>query len=85
MWADPRTPLGGNRQYDTAFRADFGPSIIGNMMPCGPRSRAFFAHAAEDSGRRRIAAVLVAARAWRQGSAAEIPPWPCSMSTTAKS
>lgn len=54
-------------------------------MPCGPRSRAFFAQVAEVSGTRRIAAVLVAFRARRQVRASEIPPGPCSMSTTAKS
>lgn len=58
---------------------------MGNMMPCGPRSRAFLAHAAVVSGTRRMAAVPAAARAWRQGRASEMPPWPCSMSTTTKS
>lgn len=85
MCADPRIPAGGNRQYETAFLASLGESIIGNMIPCGPRSRAFLAQAAEDSGKRRIAGVLAAARARRQSSASEIPPGPCSMSMTAKS
>lgn len=48
-------------------------------------SRAFLAQVGEDSGRRRMAGVPAAARAWRHERASEMPPCPCSMSTTAKS
>ena len=58
---------------------------MGNMRPCGPRSRAFLAHVAELSGNRRIAGVFVAASAWIHASASGMPPGPCSMSTTTKS
>lgn len=44
------------------------------MIPCGPKSKAFLAHAAVVSGTRRIAAVFAAASAWIQGRASEMLP-----------